>query len=1532
MKVVFAFEREGEQIGEGYLREESLTSEADQAAAAAAIEAGRYVACGAYNVSLPLVSFARPTAEADGDGDAAQDGGQGPAMGEAAVQEEINREGAISKNSVNLRTGPSKSYDIASVRDQGDVVFVLRSLTGEDGALWYCIEYEARTLYVMAEFVTLTPVETPGPSVPAQEDSQVEAEADEPLTDESLSGGDAPVDMLPLLLTGTAEAKATLVDGDTQVVIDGVPADVTASVAVVAADEEALEAALNEAGLTLRDAVCYDITLWQNDSEYQPSDKLSVTLPIPAAFTGEISAWHISGGTATNMGGSAADGAFTFETAHFSQYALVSAAPYGGTSDDGGAKAESTFLEKAEAYYGENGSLEVGSVAVNWLDADGTVKAGQQVNLNLEWKLNPAATFTYTDSPQPLFDDYRNTQIILTLPDGVSIVEGAAGSLQNVTEVTREGNTWRLMLTESLDAASSQSGTITIPLLIEGNGERGVGETLDFSTPVRMETEFTIMDRTDPGQVQPSREYDKAIDGNALSSKTTATDDRWGIVKTAVSAVPNDEKTAVTVTFRLMVGLEDANGEINTNPDTYGRVGRVPFADEVTLTETPSVQDRDGKAIEAQSVTITPQFGQETPIGATVGGEIILPVDTCADKGISSAVAGNAPYLSTYLVEVVYPYEKFVAQFYDEKQDKLTVSNTARLDYQLKGVSPGSDEAQASIEAGEVTQPAQITISKYIVNAQGEATLYSAANFPAGSQPITGAAAFTITGPDGTAPDLYDRQVDTYQKLDGAKITLDPAGTDEMNGTNGTFTVYVQPGDYTVSEKDMPANTEKIVGGTNNAEDKKLTLEAGGRGTAGFYNRECLGSITITKLGQRAGWDAALLPGVAFALYRGNQKVAEGTTDDNGHLLFPRLPYGEYTVKETEVPQGYVDEKYEETVTVSAEKSTYSLEAVNKYNSAPVILQKQMFNGVDYVNVDQYSYEEFANCFAIERKTGDGSWVTVEGKDKQSLTQAGQILAVLPVYDDAGDPITYRFKETLPTGWHDPKNASAEVMYSEEFDLVYYLGKPTGEAKEIVMQNDRNGSLALTKQFYRMSGSGQYELQQDEEATFTLYQKTKNGKPVPVKSETFTGSTAFVDLPRTDEQGQPYEYYLVEKQVAGYAADTSETVPLQIGGQNVSAWGPYTFVAEDDKPAVLSQSAVVSNYSTALPVVIKKADSITGAFVSGAAFEIDEYDGGIDGQKVVEETSITSSAGSVVYLEGGKRYVVKESTVPEGYTNVTEAKDVIIDLSAYTSPEKAKDYKVITITLKNRPDPRLNVVKHLTGSENPDKPTVLTGVTFEVYSKTGEETFEQVNGYDGQLLTLSSGTAKQLPAGTYYLKEIVLQDNPNQILDPNRHSGEYTGKGEQADDAFYFGPVEVPEVTSEATLTTTYTVENLSSLGAVRVTKYALGEDGQKTPLAGATLAIYQEGKTEALQKKISASETGLVTFTNLPIYDDNGEKIKYIAQRGCDHLYHHPDQRCVRQRADGQSVPGRSAAAGHAAGRRQWKCAADGRPGGLHD
>ena len=77
-------------------------------------------------------------------------------------------------------------------------------------------------------------------------------------------------------------------------------------------------------------------------------------------------------------------------------------------------------------------------------------------------------------------------------------------------------------------------------------------------------------------------------------------------------------------------------------------------------------------------------------------------------------------------------------------------------------------------------------------------------------------------------------------------------------------------------------------------------------------------------------------------------------------------------------------------------------------------------------------------------------------------------------------------------------------------------------------------------------------------------------------------------------------------------------------------------------------------------------------------------------QKIVDATPLASPDGSVIYLEGGRQYVVRESDVPQGYANVTG--DVVVDLSGYTSPMQA--YEVITVTLENRPTGSHNVCLH----------------------------------------------------------------------------------------------------------------------------------------------------------------------------------------------------------------------------------------------
>ena len=83
------------------------------------------------------------------------------------------------------------------------------------------------------------------------------------------------------------------------------------------------------------------------------------------------------------------------------------------------------------------------------------------------------------------------------------------------------------------------------------------------------------------------------------------------------------------------------------------------------------------------------------------------------------------------------------------------------------------------------------------------------------------------------------------------------------------------------------------------------------------------------------------------------------------------------------------------------------------------------------------------------------------------------------------------------------------------------------------------------------------------------------------------------------------------------------------------------------------------------------------------------------------------------------------------------------------------------------------------------------------YRKTDDDTFERVCGYDDLPLTLSSD-GDAAPGGTYYLKETSRRGQSNHILDPNRHPQEYEGKGEAVGDAFYFGPIEVPQVTDQS--------------------------------------------------------------------------------------------------------------------------------------
>ena len=413
-----------------------------------------------------------------------------------------------------------------------------------------------------------------------------------------------------------------------------------------------------------------------------------------------------------------------------------------------------TLQQVVEENYGKNGaegSQKVANVTITKRgDKDQTdVKAGGTVSYEISYHLLSAVYFDYGEISEPLFDTYNNTKIILHLPKGLTIDEDAEGTLQNVTSI--EGpvdkgdyNDWTLNLNNSIKADSDKSGTFLVTLQVDGNGSLDVGHEFDFgegSNLAQIQTEFTIMDRTGASD-KPAEGIDPYTKTIATESTLTdleaVTDDEWMIEKEAAGFTPNADGT-VTVKYNLSIGLkttENGQDSIISDAGIYGREGRATFDDTFTygegesakvypainLTETPEVTGRNGNKIDAASITVTPQFDDLDPIPITINdGNTTIPLDTCEGQATGATVDNNAPYLSNYTVEVVYNnYEgNFVANYYDpvEKQEKLDVVNNADITYQFKGeTDKHTDKSEATQPVGDVTEPAAIDLSKYIVD------------------------------------------------------------------------------------------------------------------------------------------------------------------------------------------------------------------------------------------------------------------------------------------------------------------------------------------------------------------------------------------------------------------------------------------------------------------------------------------------------------------------------------------------------------------------------------------------------------------------------------------------------------------------------------------------------------------------------------------------------------------------------------------------------------------------------------------------
>ena len=206
------------------------------------------------------------------------------------------------------------------------------------------------------------------------------------------------------------------------------------------------------------------------------------------------------------------------------------------------------------------------------------------------------------------------------------------------------------------------------------------------------------------------------------------------------------------------------------------------------------------------------------------------------------------------------------------------------------------------------------------------------------------------------------------KEIKNVSITI-PAGSDVVN-YSGNELKDLPRGTYTVSEKDSDGYvlTGYQVGdstncrNTSDTQDESVTFKLGYEKTVDSngkdvdvikdyaYNQSSggtVGSVTFTNEKATTTWDIVKvstsgndvhLQGAEFALKKGENKVYTGTSDNTGKIIWEKngnvvtsLDKGEYTLKETKAPTGYVlsDEEWTIKITKGGSLVSYTTDKSN---------------------------------------------------------------------------------------------------------------------------------------------------------------------------------------------------------------------------------------------------------------------------------------------------------------------------------------------------------------------------------------------------------------------------------------------------------------------------------------------------------------------------------------------------------------------------------------------------------------------------
>ena len=686
----------------------------------------------------------------------------------------------------------------------------------------------------------------------------------------------------------------------------------------------------------------------------------------------------------------------------------------------------------------------------------------------------------------------------------------------------------------------------------------------------------------------------------------------------------------------------------------------------------------------------------------------------------------------------------------------------------------------------------------------------------------------------------------------GINFTLTGAnGFSKIVTTNANGEIDISdlvPGRYTITEE----NIDRYVPN----QSQTITVSSGKTSSVSFYNILKKFRVTVTKQDYEKGHAQgdAKLGGAVYGLYKGDELVAQYTTDSNGSFTTDYFVCGtDWTIKEISPSEGYLlnDTVYR----VGADQRDYNIE----YNTAPdMTVMEQVIKGkisiIKHTDDGETQIEtpEKGAEFQIYLKSS-GSFVNADKDERDTI-----------VCDEDGFAST----KLLPYGVYTVNQTKGWAGRELITDFDVFINKDGKTYKFLINNKNFESYLKVVKLDKETGKQIAYE-----GAAFEIYDSNNHRVTMRYTYPQVTSIHTFY----TNKEGYlitpeklPYGDYTLKEVQAPYGYVLDDTpIPFSISQENSSTDTGVTVVKV--KVRGVAQKGVINITKTG--EIFSSVEENNGVYtpkysvgnLKGAVFEvyaaedITTLDGTVRYEQGTLVDTVTTDNDGVVkskelYL--GK-YTVIEKTAPNGYVHnaakynaeLTYAGQNVsvtsTDLSVYNDRQK------VAVSLKKEMDEDKNF--------NLGKNNEISSVQFGIYAN------EDIKASNGDiipkdaLITFANCDKNgsivfdcDLPVGfKWYVKEIATDEH--YILSDTKYEFDTEYQGQN---------IKVIDIK----INNDKAIENNLIYGSVKGLK--IDRETQEV-IKGATFGLFFSNTSELTEKNAVLTavtdENGVFVFNNIP-------------------------------------------------------------------